>query len=56
VAIAPVIGLAELHHRLSPLIVPAGTAIVDHVALTATEVHRLGNELVLQLTGVCDSD
>lgn len=54
VAIAPVIGLAELHHRLCPLLVPAGSALADRVALTAAEVQRLGDELVLELTGLRD--
>jgi hypothetical protein len=56
VAIAPVIGLAELHHRLFPLLVPAGTALADQASLTAAEVHRLGNELVLELTGLRDPE
>ncbi len=55
-AIAPVIGLAELHHRLFRLLVPAGTALADHVALTAAEVQRLGNELIVELTGPRDPD
>src|SRR5262245_56380620 len=55
-AVAPVIGLAELHHQLFPLLVPAGTALADHVALKAAEVQRLGNELVLELTGLRDPE
>jgi hypothetical protein len=56
VAVAPVIGLAELHHQLVPLVMPAATALADHVALTAAEVQRLGNNLVLELTGLHDPD
>lgn len=53
VAVAPVIGLAELHHQLVPLFAPAATTPVDDVALTETEVQRLGSDLVVELTDLC---
>jgi hypothetical protein len=52
VAMAPLIGLAELHHRLAPRLKPTGAALAAKVELAEAEVLQLGKQWVHDLAGL----